>query len=74
MSKKRPTNTEFVKSLMEFSRTGALSQMFIIAAIDNYSKATLKATEADWDCKFIHFPAWQDCAREIQEKLEARPK
>lgn len=35
---KQETNVEFVTKLMEFSQHGALSQLFILDAIDKWSK------------------------------------
>lgn len=38
---KRQTNVEFITDLMDFSRSGALMQAFVIEAIGKYSELTL---------------------------------
>lgn len=68
--KKPETNVEFVTRLMEFSPTGALSQMFIIAAIDNYSKAV--AEDPPIEHSLINGEAWKRTAEWLQEELGSR--
>ena len=67
---KPETNVEFVTRLMEFSPTGAMSQMFIIAAIDNYSKAVVEAPPIEHG--LIDGGAWKRTGEWIQEELEKR--
>jgi len=73
--KKRKTNEQVVKSIMTYSRRGALIQAFVIAALESYAKATIKAHEHD-ELKggafggLVDVDAWVDCGREILEKLE----
>ena len=69
---KPQTNVEFVTNMMEFSRFGALAQVFIIQAIDQYSKRVAEADPATIDGGFISGQAWVGVAKEIQQKLEAR--
>ena len=71
---KRTTNEQLVKSIMTFSRRGALIQAFIIAALEHYAKTTVAAHKRGelqgGVFSFIHPDAWADCGREILEKLE----
>lgn len=68
---KRETNVQLVKRLMEFSPTGAMSQMFIIEAIRRYAQEVIKAEP--WpDDYVIDFGAWQRTAVFINEELEKR--
>lgn len=71
---KHKTNESFVKSVMTFSRQGALIQMFVIAALEHYAK-TVVAAHTQGELKggtfgFINPDAWADCGRELLEKLE----
>lgn len=67
---KHETNIEFVTRLMEFSPVGALSQLFIIAAIDNYSKAVAAAPPIEH--VLINGEAWKRTAEWVQQELENR--
>jgi len=69
---KPETNIEFVTRLMDFSQQGALMQMFIITAIEKYGAIIEAADESEWNTDFINFGAWQRCAIEARENLEAR--
>lgn len=66
------TNVEFVADLMQFGRRGALIQCFVITALQRYAENALVVRLAD-DSP-INADAWQDCAREVLEKLEAHFK
>lgn len=66
-----PSNTQFVDNLMNFSRRGALAQLFVLEALRYYSEAVL-ASE-DWGPQhFISHRAWKDVAAEIKAKLDER--
>ena len=71
---KRKTNEQLVKSIMAFSRRGALIQPFVIAALENYAKAVVAAHKQGelqgGVFGFINPEAWADCGREVLEKLE----
>lgn len=70
-NKKMPEdNVKFISRLMTYSPHGALSQMFIIAAIDNYSKAVAEAPPIEHS--FVDGEAWKKCAQWIQEELDKR--
>lgn len=65
------SNIKFVTNIMEHSNYGALSQMFVLDAIDKLSKqiSKLDPNELDWD--FINPHAWVGVANEIRTKLHA---
>lgn len=67
------TNIKFVRRLMENSPHGALSQIFILAAIDSYAKHCIKAGPAACDSPLINGHAWVRTATWIKEELEQRP-
>ena len=71
---KRKTNEQFVKSIMTFSRRGALIQPFVITALEKYSRMVVeshsKGELQGGVFGFINADAWADCGREILEKLE----
>jgi hypothetical protein len=69
---KPQTNVEFVTNLMEFSRYGGLVQVFVIQALDQYSKRVSEADPATLNNGFISGEAWVGIAKEIQRKLEER--
>lgn len=69
---KPQTNVEFVTQLMEFSRFGALAQIFVIDALDKWSAKVAAANPADVDSALINGEAWVGVAREIQQKLKDR--
>lgn len=70
---RRQTNVEFVTELMEFSRYGAMAQMFVIEALAQYSKAVAEAKpESIGAAPFINAATWQAVAREIHDKVDAR--
>ena len=72
---KRKTNEQVVKSIMTFSRRGALIQAFVIAALESYAKAIIQ-THKHGELKggafggLVDVDAWADCGMEILEKLE----
>lgn len=66
---KRKTNIEFVNSIMEFSRHGAMAQVFVMQAIENYAKAVAAATPEQLDTPVVSGHVWHGCATEILAKL-----
>jgi hypothetical protein len=70
MSKKRTTNTEFIKELMEFSPSGPMMQAFVLEAINNY--AVQVQTMPPWNNGFISHEVWKSCADEVLETLKDR--
>ena len=68
---KRLTNLELVTEIMEFSRSGALAQVFVIDAIYKHATAVAKAEAAEVDHALISDHAWIQCAREIKARMDA---
>lgn len=67
------TNVETVVNLMEFSRYGALAQVFVMDALSKHAKVVAEAPPeslASMKGGFISPEAWQGVAREIMGKLE----
>jgi hypothetical protein len=69
---KPKTNVQFVTDLMEFSRYGALAQIFVIDALDKWSKKISECDPAQVDNAMINGEAWVGVAKEIQQKIEDR--
>lgn len=67
------TNVEVVTELMEFSKYGALSQVFIIEALRFYSEKVTQAGEPKDDPLSLISPvAWYNVAKEINDTLKAK--
>jgi hypothetical protein len=69
----RKTNVEAVVDLMEFSKHGALAQLFVVDALSKYARHVANApAEAFASMKggIISPEAWQDVAREIADKID----
>lgn len=69
------TNVEAIAEMMEFSRYGALAQMFIMDALGKQARAVADASpdlfKGDkWENGFVSGEAWQAVAREIAGKLD----
>ncbi len=81
-TKRRETNVQFLKRLMDYSRTGAIMQGFIMDSIMKQAeelaatsleevRAQFKASGAD---SFINPDAWKMAAEEFKFEMEARLK
>ena len=70
----RQTNVEFVTELMEFSRFGAMAQLFVMQALDEFSHAVAVAPPETFrdTAHFINPELWQGVAREITQKIDQR--
>jgi hypothetical protein len=70
------TNTEFLIRLLEYSRPGALTQIFVIEAIRFYSEmimATEPATSSAGDTTSIISPlAWHECASDVYREWKRK--
>lgn len=65
------TNTQLIEKFMEYSDYGALSQVFVMEALDRYAKEVRETDETEWpENHIINFHAWQGCAAEFQELKE----
>lgn len=78
--RKHETNVEFLTRVMEFSRSGALMQGFILQAIEQYANAVKNApiVEPKEEEGFINFAphpvVWRDCAIELLQEIEQHYK
>lgn len=70
------SNTQFLTRLMEFSSTGAMSQLVILTGIEHYVDAVLadpvKFKESMKDNDFISAEGWLRACREIKRDFETR--
>ena len=67
------TNVEVVAGMMEFSRYGALAQLFIVDTLHKQARAVADAppeTFEGWRDGLISPEDWQGVAREIADKLD----
>jgi hypothetical protein len=72
---KRKTNEQIVRDMMNFSKFGALSQMFIMDALTKHANAVAASTPADYpEGSMVHPEAWIGVAKEISEKLKEHYK
>lgn len=71
---KRMTNVEFVTELMEFSRYGAMAQLFVMEALRRYSNTIANASPEQFEQwnGLISAEAWQAIAEEIAQKIDQR--
>lgn len=67
------TNEQVVIDAMNYSKYGALSQAFIMQAIEQMCDSVIKEEELiKLENSFIHMPSWVGVAKEIKEKLNQR--
>ena len=71
-AKKNQTNVQFVKEMMEFSDYGSLAQLFVLDALDKWSKLIASKQPEEVETGFISGEAWVGVAKEIQAKIAAR--
>jgi hypothetical protein len=71
---KRQNNVEFVIDMMKFSRYGAMAQLFVLQALDQYSHAVANAPPESFAGSehLINARTWQGVAKEIAQKMEQR--
>lgn len=72
MSTNAKTNVEFITHLMEYSRTGAIMQLFVIGALDVYSRATIANPPKEIMNGSINADAWLAAAKEVDAALRDR--
>lgn len=65
----RKTNEELVSDLMNFSRHGALMQVFVLEALGRYSADCAAADPADLNTPHLSGQAWHGCATEVLQAL-----
>ncbi len=76
------TNTELLTDIMEHSRYGAMSQLFVIDALSKHCQAIIdnkeaiiadhKEKEANGQFQFINMEVWCAVAEEILSKIDNR--
>ena len=66
------TNLEFINWLMQYSNQGALSQIFIIQAIDKYCELIINNDLVFPKNHIIHEDAWMRCAIEIKSRIDRK--
>lgn len=69
--RERKTNEDVVQDIMNFSRYGALSQAFVMSALEVYSKGVVATPEANLQTDFLPAGVWKGIAAEVLEKLRA---
>jgi len=70
MKSKHETNEQFVKRIMNHCPTGALSQAFIITAIEWYAREVIAAGLEDQGASFINPEAWTATAEYVLGELD----
>ena len=69
------TNTELLVEMMEFSNFGALSQVFIMAAIRKEADRVAATKPEQYDAEkwfMVSVPAWIGVAKEISKRIKTR--
>ena len=66
----RKTNADVVEDIMEFSNFGALSQAFVMTALEEYSRAVKATPEENLETGFMPVGVWKGIAAEVLEKLK----
>lgn len=66
------TNVEFVTNLMTYSRHGALTQVFVLQAIEYYAKKVKLPDGRDYSNALINWDSWKAIADEILEKINEK--
>jgi hypothetical protein len=69
---KPKTNIQFVSDMMNNSKFGALAQLFVLDALDKWSKKISECEPAQVDTALISGAAWVGVAQEIQQKINER--
>lgn len=68
---KRKTNVQIIKFIMENSRYGALSQMFVIDCLSKFADAVSKSKPSEYENCGVHPQSWIGVAKEIKDILDA---
>lgn len=72
LTDKPSTNTELVVNLMEFSRFGVVSQMFVVDAITQHAARVAAAKPEDMRTNgFVSNAIWIDTARDVRDRINA---
>lgn len=75
------TNDKLVDNMMNFSKFGALSQMFVMAALNHYADHVIeegpkmkKDVDITGRVSLINLDSWIGVAKEIKQKLDDNVK
>ena len=68
---KQQSNIEFINELMDQSKYGGLVQAFVLEALGSYSRQMIEY-EGWGERGIISFKTWQEIAKEIASKIEAK--
>lgn len=68
--KKFDTNEEFVRRLMNGGPAGPLTQLFVIDALDKWSKTVSEAPVEKLDSPLINGAAWKATAKYVQDEIQ----
>jgi hypothetical protein len=71
---KRPTNIQFITSLMEYSDYGALAQCFVFDALIKFADLVAESKAKNYPNCIVPPESWIGVAKEIQGKLNERLK
>ena len=66
----KATNTEMLTEIMEYSRQGALMQVFILNGLDVWSRGVIARIDEMTDDSMITKAAWLACAVELKAALD----
>ncbi len=69
--RKPQTNLSVVTDIMEYSRFGALSQAFVMAALESYSEQVIATPDEQVSNGLLPAGVWKGIAEETLQKLEA---
>lgn len=70
---KKKTNIQALKGIMEYSQYGALAQIMVFQALDQFTKVLIADEEKvlkDMENGFVYGPSWVGVAKEIKSKLD----
>ena len=72
-AQKRKTNEQLIKHIINCSKFGTMSQLFIMEAIGRYANSVSESKPSDYPKNCIVNPeTWIDVAKEIKEKMDKR--
>lgn len=68
---KKLTNDQFMKKIMNYAPTGALSHVFVLQAITQFAKQVAAASAEELDVGLVSGEAWKATAEFILEEYKA---
>lgn len=64
------TNSDKIKNIMQYSKHGALAEVFVIQALETYSNSVIESKRKWPNDSMISQNAWKSIAQEVIEKLK----